>query len=100
MVIVASSGGDYSADSPFHSFDFLEPYLRAIFGFVGIADIDVIHAQPMDITPAVRRAALLKAYDEARAIAADPRWARRLLAETVQLAAAATPAPVETAVGS
>jgi FMN-dependent NADH-azoreductase len=48
MVIVTSRGGDYSQDSPVHNFDFQEPYLRAIFGFVGITDISFVVAQPMD----------------------------------------------------
>lgn len=48
MVFIASRGGDYSPDSPFRAFDYQEPYLRAIFGFVGITDINFIIAQPMD----------------------------------------------------
>lgn len=48
MVIVTSRGGDYGAESPFHSYDYQEPYLRAIFGFVGITDIAFINTQPMD----------------------------------------------------
>jgi FMN-dependent NADH-azoreductase len=48
MVIITSRGGDYSAESPFHSYDYQEPYLRTLFGFVGITDITFINAQPMD----------------------------------------------------
>ncbi|MFA6142653.1 MAG: NAD(P)H-dependent oxidoreductase [Candidatus Omnitrophota bacterium] len=48
MVVVSSRGGDYSAASPMHSSDLLEPYLRTIFGLAGIADIAFINAQPMD----------------------------------------------------
>ena len=48
MVIITSRGGDYSAASPFHAYDFQEPYLRAIFGLCGITDIVFINAQPMD----------------------------------------------------
>ena len=46
--MITSRGGDYSIGSPFRSFDFQEPYLRAIFGFVGITDITFVIAQPMD----------------------------------------------------
>lgn len=49
MAIITSRGGDYSADSPFHSYDYQEQYLRTIFGFVGITDIAFINAQPMDV---------------------------------------------------
>jgi FMN-dependent NADH-azoreductase len=48
MLVIASRGGDYSPDSPGRSMDFQEPYLRAVFGFVGLKDIDFIIAQPMD----------------------------------------------------
>lgn len=48
MVVITSRGGDYSAASPAHSYDLAEPYLRTIFGFVGITDITFINAQPMD----------------------------------------------------
>lgn len=46
MIIVTSRGGDYGGEAK--PYDFQEPYLRAIFGFVGITDITFIHAQPMD----------------------------------------------------
>lgn len=48
MVVITSRGGDYSSGSPFSAYDFQEPYLRAVFGFVGITDITFINAQPMD----------------------------------------------------
>jgi len=48
MLIIASRGGDYSQDSPIRSLDFQEPYLRTVFGFIGIANITFITAEPMD----------------------------------------------------
>ncbi|MDD5108222.1 MAG: NAD(P)H-dependent oxidoreductase [Candidatus Omnitrophica bacterium] len=48
MVVVVSRGGDYTSE-PFTSRDHQEPYLRSIFGFVGISDIKFIIAQPMDM---------------------------------------------------
>lgn len=48
MVVIASRGGDYGETSPLHSYDYQEPYLRTVFGFVGITDITFIVAQPMD----------------------------------------------------
>lgn len=66
MVCVTSRGADYSAGTYLHPYDFQEPYLRAIFGFVGITDLRFIHAQPMDITPHQREAALTGAVAQAR----------------------------------
>ena len=48
MAIITSRGGDYSSGSPFHAYDYQEPYLRAVFNLVGITDVTFINAQPMD----------------------------------------------------
>jgi len=74
MVCVTSRGGDYSPGSPFHAYDYQEGYLRAIFGFVGITEIDFINAQPMDITPEWREGALSGAIAQAAELAARPDW--------------------------
>ena len=74
MICVTSRGGDYSEKSPFHAYAFQEPYLRAIFGFVGITDMHFINAQPMDITPELREAAIAAAIEEARSLAANSEW--------------------------
>ena len=74
MICVTSRGGDYSEKSPFHAYDFQEPYLRAIFGFVGIIDMHFINAQPMDVTPELRESALAAAIEEARSLATNSEW--------------------------
>ena len=48
MIVITSRGGDYSPENPAHPYDLQEPYLRTIFGFVGITDFIFINAQPMD----------------------------------------------------
>jgi FMN-dependent NADH-azoreductase len=42
MVCVTARGSDYSLGTPLHAYDFQEPYLRSIFGFIGITDIEFI----------------------------------------------------------
>lgn len=74
MICVTSRGGDYSEKSPFHIYDFQEPYLRAIFGFVGITDMHFINAQPMDITPELRESAIAAAIEAARSLATTYAW--------------------------
>lgn len=70
MFIVTSRGGDYGAESPFHSYDYQEPYLRAIFGFVGITDITFINAQPMDaMGQDVQKKKIEEAQEDARRVA-------------------------------
>ena len=48
-------------------FDYVETYLRAIFGFVGISDITFFNVQPMDVTADLRREAFRKAVGDVRA---------------------------------
>lgn len=71
MICITSRGADYSPGSPYHQFDYQEPYLRAIFGFIGITDMEFVNAQPMDITPELREQALAAATDHAQVIAAS-----------------------------
>lgn len=66
MICVTSRGGDYT-EAPMAALDFVEPYLRAIFGLVGITDIHFFNAQPMDATPEQRRLACLETIARARA---------------------------------
>jgi FMN-dependent NADH-azoreductase len=66
MAIVISRGGDYGPESAFHAYDFQGPYLRTIFGFVGITDMNFIIAEPMDaLGPDVRK----KKIEEAKILA-------------------------------
>ena len=74
MVCITSRGGNYAPGTPFHPYDFQEPYLRAIFGFVGITDMQFINANTMDVTPELREASISAAIEEARDLAANTDW--------------------------
>jgi len=43
-ILVLSRGGVYS-NGPAKSFDFQEPYLRTVLGFIGIINVDVVHVE-------------------------------------------------------
>ena len=73
MVVVGSSGSDYSAESPLHALDFYEPYLRTIFGFVGIQDVTFIRAHAVDVA-AARDASIARALEHAKEVAAAEEW--------------------------
>jgi FMN-dependent NADH-azoreductase len=79
MLCVTSRGGDYSRNSPMYLYDFQEPYLRSIFGFMGITDIQFISAQPMDIAPHLRATAVTAAVAEAESLAGSPAWTQHRL---------------------
>jgi FMN-dependent NADH-azoreductase len=66
MIICTSRGGDYSSDA-MKPFDHQEPYLRTVFGFVGIKDITFLNAQPMDLGKELQQQKL----QEAKALAHD-----------------------------
>ena len=44
LVVITARGGQYGAGSPTAAFDFQEPYLRHIFGLLGLTDVEFIHA--------------------------------------------------------
>jgi FMN-dependent NADH-azoreductase len=67
MVVAVSRGGQYTGETA--GFDFQEPYLRAIFGFVGIKEIEFIKAEPMDMGPELQKEKLLDAKTAARDLA-------------------------------
>lgn len=70
MVVITARGGDYSADES-RKFDMQEPYLRAIFGFVGISDITFIYAQPMDMGLELQKEEIETAMQSARVAAQE-----------------------------
>jgi len=68
MVVINSRGREYrSADM--QSFDFLEPYLRMIFGFIGITDIQFVTAEPMDMGMEMQDQRIREARKTARELA-------------------------------
>lgn len=72
MLIVTSRGGDYGSEGPSRNYDLQEPYLRTVFGFIGLTDITFINAQPMDaLGPEVQRQKLEAAKAIAIRVAED-----------------------------
>ena len=43
-ILVLARGGVYS-NGPAKAFDFQEPYLRSVLGFIGITDVSVVHVE-------------------------------------------------------
>src|SRR5258708_19456443 len=44
-VVITSRGGAYDKGSALRAFDFQEPYLQAILGFIGLTDLTFVHAE-------------------------------------------------------
>src|ERR1700728_4049084 len=49
-VLILASGGVFT-EGPWKPWDFVEPYLRQILGFIGINDVQTVRAEGMNITP-------------------------------------------------
>ena len=75
MVVISSSGSDFSASSPAKDANFHEPYLRTVFGFVGITDITFIHAHAQDVPGEFRVLEFARATAEAKRVASTLAWA-------------------------
>jgi len=70
-VIVASArGGLYAPGTPQAESDFHEPYLKALFRFIGIEDVLVLRAEGVAISPESRKAAVDAALDAVPALTA------------------------------
>ena len=60
LVVAATYGGQHPADS---GRNFVEPYLRQVFGFLGIDDIEFISSEGLNISPDLRAQALETAQE-------------------------------------
>ncbi len=45
VIVITARGGAYEKGTPTEAFDFQEPYLRHIFGFIGLTDVTFVHAE-------------------------------------------------------
>jgi FMN-dependent NADH-azoreductase len=74
VVVISSRGGSYRPGTPLAQKDFVEPYLRAILGWVGLTDITFIHVENQyrpDQAPAGKAAALQQIEQTIAELAAD-----------------------------
>src|SRR3984957_2340395 len=49
-ILVLASGGVFT-EGPWSPWDFVEPYLRQILGFIGIEDVQTVRIEGMNIPP-------------------------------------------------
>lgn len=71
--VIVASGGVYDPGTPFAAYDFIEPYLRGLLGFLGITDVTFVKAGGTSqlMSGAVTRETLLApALQQVRTLAA------------------------------
>ncbi len=69
MIVITSRGGSYGGE--LERFDHQEPYLRTIFGFIGISDIVFIRAEPMDMGEEMQKRKIVEAKEATLKLLAD-----------------------------
>lgn len=70
VVVVVTSGSDFRPNTPGGAYNFLEPYLRAVLGFIGIGQVEFVYAHSMNQGDAVSVQALAAAKDQVAQLAA------------------------------
>jgi len=63
VIIVSARGGIYSEGAPAAVLDFQENYLRGVFGFLGITEIEFVRAEGLNYGPAQREQAMTAALN-------------------------------------
>lgn len=58
VIIAVSRGGFYGADTPMAALEHLETYLRGVFGFIGVKNLEFIAADGIQVGPEHREKAL------------------------------------------
>ena len=68
-ILVLARGGVYS-DGPYKPYDFQEPYLRAILGFIGITDVEVVDVEGVAVSAIGPEKALASAATQSKQVLA------------------------------
>ena len=66
VTVIVASGGDFQPGSPAAGYNFLEPYLRAIFGFIGISSVSFVYAPNQNVNDEAAAAGLEAGHAAAR----------------------------------
>ncbi len=72
VIVVVSRGGFYGSGSPAAAMNHQEPYLRTVFGFLGMNDVSFIEVEGQAIGPDVAAKGVAAARSAARALAPVP----------------------------
>jgi FMN-dependent NADH-azoreductase len=65
VIIAVSRGGFYGPDTPMAALEHLETYLRGVFGFIGVKNLEFIAADGIQVGPEHREKALAGALQAA-----------------------------------
>jgi len=69
-LFITCSGGAYAAGTPMAAHNFQEPYLRVIFGFIGLTRVEFVSADSMNLGEAAAKLSREKAENALKELAA------------------------------
>jgi FMN-dependent NADH-azoreductase len=72
VIVVSTRGGVYAGNPALAGLDHQESYLRTVFGFFGITDVQIVRAEGLATGEAGRAQALAEAESAIRALFARP----------------------------
>jgi FMN-dependent NADH-azoreductase len=75
VIVALSRGGFYGAGSPAAGAEHVESYLRAVFGLMGVTDVEFVLAEGVQVSPEHREKALSDALAAAKAVSPRTRAA-------------------------
>lgn len=58
VIIASSRGGFYNTENGLAAIDHQEPYLRAVFGFLGVTDIEFVRTEGVAVSPEKKQEAI------------------------------------------
>lgn len=68
--VLVASGSDFRPGGPAGAYNFLEPYLRAVLGFIGVTDVTFVYAHSLNDGNPSREASLAEARAAVNTLAA------------------------------
>ena len=72
VIIASARGGLYAPGTPQAAADFHEPYLKGLFGFIGVKDVTIVRAEGVNVSPELRESALKAAFASAARATSAP----------------------------
>ncbi len=61
IIVASTRGGHYSGASPISAMDHQESYLKTVFGFIGITDVEFVRAEGLSMGAEAKEAAITEA---------------------------------------
>jgi len=69
-LVIVASGGDFRPGTPGGAYNFLEPYLRAVLGFIGLTEVSFLYAHSLGGEDTAREQVLAETRTAVRQLAA------------------------------